>query len=372
MNFDITEDQQRLQQAAREVAARVLAPRAAKIDRDACLDPEVILALAEGGWLGSTIPEALGGSGGDFVSFALAIEEMAVACSNSAAFVVTNVALVARSIAKFGTDEQKRQILVPMARGQVTAAFAAIDPDDLAAAVPTYEQLADGSFVLRGETGPVTLFGQPGQMLVFARAGEVLTAFVIPYDAPNLVATVLPASLGKRAASLAMLRFNEVRVARNAVLGAVGEGLTVALSALGDARIGAAAEALGIARAAYEQAVAHVKQEPPKPAVPGLLGRQAMLADMCVDIEAARLLTLRAAGLADAGESSASERSMAKLFASEMSTRVAHKAMQILGARSVSTTPNVERHYRDARMTELSDENTETQRSIIARTMLKA
>lgn len=372
MNFDITEDQQRVQQRAREVATRHLAPRAAKADQDACLAPETIASLAEDGWFGLTIPTAQGGSGTDWISFALAIEELAVACCNSAALVVHNAALVGSTIAQFGSDEQKSLILSALLRGQTAVAFAPMDVHDLGGLNLTAEQAADGSFVLRGELGPVTSFGPPAHFIVFARTNDSVTCFIVPNDAPGLVATTLPPSLGKRAVNLLLARFEAVRVPADAVLGAVGQGVSIALFALGNARIGAAAEAIGIARAAYEQAIAFVKQQPQKPPVPGLLGVQAMFADMCVDIEAARLLTLRAARLADAGEPSTSERSMAKLFASEMSTRIAHKSMQIHGARSVSATPGVERHYRDARMTELSDETTETQRSIIAQVMLKA
>jgi butyryl-CoA dehydrogenase len=145
---------------------------------------------------------------------------------------------------------------------------------------------------------------------------------------------------------------------------------------LADGRILAAAEAIGIARAAYERAVLHIKHTLPKSTEPGLMGVQVMLADMCVEIEAARLLTLRAAGQADAEVASGTEksmaRSMAKMFASEMATRVAHKAMQIHGARHVATNPSVERNFRDACMIELSEDGLEKQRSIIGRTMLKA
>ncbi|MBK9258417.1 MAG: acyl-CoA dehydrogenase family protein [Polyangiaceae bacterium] len=373
MNFDITEDQLRTQQVARDFAAHVLAPRATDVDQNARIEAESIGQLGDAGWLGMTIPEAFGGSGGDFVALALAIEEFAAACANSAGFVAANVALACRPLLAYGSDTQKRELLTPLARGKTTLAFAPADPDNLGAGVVHAERQHDGSFVLRGETSPVTLFGQPDHVLVFARtADERVTAFVVPYGAANLHVTVLPGHLGKRAARLGVLRFDGVQLPASAAVGQQGDGLSIARSALDDARIAAAAEALGIARAAYEKAALHVKQESPKTPAPGLLGVQVMLADMCVEVEAARLLTLRAARQADAGTTSGSERSMAKLFASEMSTRVAHKAMQILGARNVATTPSLERHFRDARMAELSDDPPEVQRAIIAAAMLKA
>lgn len=372
MNFEITEDQQRRQQAARDFASRVLAPRAADVDRHGRLDTETITQLGKVGWLGLTIPETNGGSDGDYVSLALAVEELAAGCANTAAFVAANI-VVARALATFGNETQKGELLAALIRGQTTAAFASIDPDNLASGVLEARRRDDGTFELRGETGLVTLFGQPEHVIVFARvADEQIAAFVVPSASLNLHATVLPTSLGKRAANLGTLRLDGLHVPEAAMLGPVDAGLTIAQSALADGRILAAAESLGIARAAYERAVSHVKHALPKSTEPGLLGVQVMLADMCVEIEAARLLTLRAAGQADAEVASGAERSMARLFASEMSSRVAHKAMQIHGARHVATTPNLERHFRDARMTELSDDGLETQRSIIGRTMLKA
>lgn len=360
MNFEITDEQQRTQQTARDFASRVLAPRAADVDRQGRLDAETITQLGEAGWLG--------GSASDNVGLALAIEEFAAACANTAAFVAANT-LVAHALATFGNDTQKGELLSAVVHGQTTVAFASIDPDNLGSGILEARRRDDGTLELRGETSLLTMFGQPEHIVVFAQlADDQLTAFVVPYGSANLHATVLPTSLGKRAANLGTLSFDGVSVPETAMLGPVGGGLNVAHSALADGRIFAAAEAIGISRAAYERAVVHMKHTLPKSTEPGLLGVQVMLADMCVEIEAARLLVLRAAGQ----KASSAERSIAKLFASEMSTRVAHKAMQIHGARHVATNPSLERHFRDARTTELSNDGLDTQRSIIGRTMLKA
>lgn len=369
MNFEITEEQRRTQQAARDFAARVLAPRAADVDREGRLDPETITQLGDAGWLGMTIPEAHGGSGGDFVGLVLAIEEFAAACANTAAFVTANI-VVARALLGHGSEAQKAELLSAVARGKTTVASAVLNRDELLDAV----RRSDGTFELSRRTDSVTLFGQPEHAIVFgydAEAAAVRT-FVVPFGAENLHVTVLPVSLGKRAAKLGTLRFDGVRVPESTLLGSASDDLDAARSMTADGRIVAAAEAIGIARAAYERAVLHVKEALPKSTEPGLLGVQVLVADMCVDIEAARLLTLRAASQADAQVSAGAERSMAKLFASEMATRVAHKAMQIHGGRSVLTTPSLERHFRDARMAELSDDGLEIQRANIARTMLRA
>lgn len=367
MNFDITDEQRRTQQAARDFAERVLAPLAADVDRLGRLERETIAQLGEAGWLGMTIPGEHGGSDVDFVGLVLALEELAAVCANTAAFVATNV-LVTRALLKYGSEAQLDSLLPALARGQTTAAPAMIDPDELVNA----QRHDDGSYKLYGKLSGMTLFGQPDHVFTFGydSAAGVVKAFVIPYVVgENLQATVLPASLGKRAAGLATLALDGVRVSGSAVRGESGASCAIAM--LDDARILAAAEALGIARAAYDRAILHVKALP-KSTDPGLLGVQVLVADMCVELEAARLLTLRAARHADADVGSSSERSMAKLFASEMANRVVQKAMQIQGASEVLSTPSVERNFRDARMTELSEDSLATQRAVIAQAMLRS
>lgn len=372
MNFEITEDQLRKQQAARDFAERELASHAASVDREGNITEEALKQLRETGFLGLTLPNDHGGSGGDFVTLALVIEELAAACANTAAYVGTNV-VAARALLAHGSESQKAELLTNVAQGATPATFAVMDLDNLGADVPTALRQEDGTFELRGETAPMTTFEQTEHSLVFGRTSdEDLTAFLVPNALKGWSRMVLPTPLGKRAAPLAVAHFAGLRVPEANAIGSIGGGLSVARSVLADARIVAAAEAIGIARAAYQRAVLHVKQVLPKSTEPGLLGWQVLIADMCVEIEAARLLTLRAASQADAEVSSGAERSMAKLFAAEMSSRVVHRAMQVLGARHIVMHPSLERHARDARTTELCNDSLEVQRAIIARTMLKA
>ncbi len=376
MDFDLTEEQRRIQQGVRDLATRDLAPNAAEIDREARLPEGLARRLGDAGLLGLTIPKEHGGSGGDLVSFALAIEEIAAACASSAAIVGAHVALVCRTLLHAGNDDQKRRILAPLARGESLGAAAM--PDLAEPAALFAEPSASGGFVLEGETGGVTLGRHASWFLVFAATNRApndprLVALLVPRAAPGLDLTPIEAGVGRRGAGTATLRARGVHVDAADVLGARGDGdgLTIATAALEDARIGVAAEALGISRVAFEKAALHVKRTQERTKSPGLLGVQVLLADMSVDLSAARLLVLRAAHLADRGAPSSAERSIAKLFASEMSTRVVHGAMQILGARSAEASEDLGRRSRDARMTELVDESSGTARSIIAQTMLK-
>lgn len=368
MNFELSDEQLRAQQDARDVAARVLAPRAADVDREGKLDADSIMQLRESGFFGLTIPESFGGSGRDFVTLALVIEELAAGCANTAAFVSANV-LVARTLQAFGNDELKSEFLTNVAQGATLSAFALPTAD---AGLPTVTDKGDGMFELRGDAGPMTSFGYAARTIVFAGASsDRLTAFYLPNQSSQWSLTVLPASLGKRAAPLAVVQLEGLVAPKMLVVGEVDEGARVSSSLANEARVLEAAEAIGIARAAYERAAQFVKQTTSK-TEPGLQGKQVLLADICVEIDAARLLMLRAAHQIDEKISSGAEASMAKLFATEMASRAAHKAMQILGGLASAQNPNVERNFRDARMTELSLDNLEIQRAIIAQNMLKA
>jgi len=371
MNFELSEEQLRTQQAAREFADRVLAPRAANVDREGKLDADTISELRDTGFFGLTIPKSLEGSEQDFVTLALVIEELAAGCANTAAFVGTNV-VTARALLAHGNDELKSEFLTNVAQGATLSGFVLPDFDSAAASLPDVTDKGDGMFEFRGQTGPMTWFNYMTRTVVFGRTStDGVTAFYLPNQLSQWSVTVLPASLGKRAAGLATAQLNGLVAPKMLMLGELHGGAAVARSLLADARIIAAAEAIGIARAAYEQAVKQVKQTTSK-AEPGLTGNQVFLADICVEIEAARLLTLRAAHQADAEGSSSSERSMAKLFAAEMATRAAHKTMQIFGGLLTATNPNLERNFRDARMTELSPDSLELQRAVIARNMLNS
>ncbi|HRI70166.1 MAG TPA: acyl-CoA dehydrogenase family protein, partial [Polyangium sp.] len=219
MNFDITDEQRRTQQAAREFAERVLVPKADDVDRLGKIEPETIAQLGEAGWLGKTIPEAHGGADGDFVGLVLVLEELAAACANTAALVATNV-VVARALLKYGTEEQKNKLLPLIARGQTTVAHAGVEPFEMLA-LTRHE---DGTCELNGKLAAMDVFGLPGHVLVFGYddSAQTARAFVLPYTAQNLTATVLPGTLGKRGMGLATLPFDRVRVPQAMMIGEEG------------------------------------------------------------------------------------------------------------------------------------------------------
>ena len=378
MDFDLTADQERVQRAARDLAAREIEPGAAARDRAARWPAEIVARLGALGWLGMAVPRELGGAGLDPVSRALVVEEIAAACAASAAIVIAHDALFCGPLLAFGTAEQHRAILAPAAAGSEIGAFAfAPGADDLPARA---ERRPDGSFTLHGATSLVTSGPSAEHFLVLARTspdGEAAqstasTALLVRRGAPGITIGPPVETMGLRAAHACTLSFEGVRVPLERVLGAEGGGADVARHALDAGRVGLAALGVGIARAAFEKAAAHLTGAPaPRPPTPQSV--QFMISDMAVEIDAARLLVRRAAlRRSDGGDAGhASEGAVAKLFASEAATRVTHRAMQIFGARGTTTACGVERHYRDARSTELDVGTSEAQRLSIAAGVLE-
>lgn len=370
MDFDLSEEQTRLKSAARDFATRELAKAATAIDHAGEIPAAIVNGLARAGLLGIGID---GGSGGDRVALVLAVEEIAAACASTARLVSTHVALFCRTLQRFGDDALRSALLAKAARGEVIGTVATIDVENPAATSLVAEKQENGGYVVRGETGPVTLGGVAELFVVFARdassEGNALVALVVGRDNPGLSIERAEPGFGLRGTRPAMLRFDGSLVAADRVL--AESGLVIAKAALEEARLGVAAEAIGVARAAHDKACAHVKVEQQRVVSAGLLGMQVQIADMTVELDAARLLVLRAARLADAGSSSAAESAIGRLFAAEMATRVAHKAMLLHGARGADAALGLERHLRDAHGVELHEERGETQRAVIARSMLE-
>lgn len=286
--------------------------------------------------------------------------------------------LFCRTIERFGDEALKRSLLEPASSGAIIGAVAMLDEEHLKDAPLVADRQESGGYVVRGETAPVALGQRADVFLVFAREAmneekDGLVALLVRRDAPGLTVKSAPMRLGLRGVPQAVLSFEGVLVAADHVLGASQAGHEMLVSAHAEARLAIAAEALGVGRAAYEKACLQVKQEQQKQAGAGLLGMQTQLADMSVELDAARLLVLRAAQLGDAGSGSTSvaEGAVGCLFATEMATRAAHKAMLLHGARGADLALGLERHLRDAHSVALSDERGETQRALIARSMLQ-
>lgn len=381
MNFDLTDEQRMIRDTARDFAAREIAPKASEIDKGSRWPAEIVKRLAELGFLGMAIPEEYGGGGLDTLSYAIAMEEISAACASSGVIMSVNNSLFCDPVYKFGTDAQKKEILTPVASGQKLGCFGLTEPmsgSDAQTMVTVAEKDGD-SWVINGAKNWITNGPHADFILLFAVTekapnGKVKhTAFVIPEGTPGFTKNARDHKLGIHGAHSCTVFFENCRVPASAVVGNVGEGFKVAMATLDGGRIGIASQALGIAKAALTSATAYAKER--KSFGVPIAQHQAiqfMLADMATELDAARLLTWRAASLKDKGVRHTMESAQAKLYASEASTRIAHKCLQIHGGYGYSTEFPAERHYRDARITEIYEGTSEIQRIVIAANLLKA
>jgi butyryl-CoA dehydrogenase len=387
MDFDLTEEQRTMRDAVRDFAARKIAPKAAELDATSRWPNEIVSEMASLGLLGVAVPQEFGGAGMDTISYALAMEEVSAACASCGVIMSVNNSLFCDPVLKFGSAEQRTRILAPVARGQKLGCFGLTEPmsGSDAQTMTTSAEKASGGWVLHGAKNWITNGPHADWILVFAvtdRASSGAgpdgrprlkhTAFLVERGTPGYTQNPVDHKLGIHAAHSCTVFFDRCIVPDDNVLGPVGEGFKVAMAALDGGRIGIACQAIGIARAAFETSVAYAKERQSF-GVP-IARHQAiqfMLADMATQIDAARLLAWRAAEMKDEGVRHTTESSVAKLYASEMATRVTHKAIQIHGGYGYSTEFPVERHYRDARITEIYEGTSEIQRIVIASNLLR-
>ncbi len=370
-----TEDQRMIRDAARAFATEVLAPNAAQWDHDAHLPDAIVAQLGELGLLGMIVPQELGGSYTDYVAYALAMEEVAAGDAACATMMSVHNSVGCGPILGFGTPAQKDRWLADMAAGRVIGAFCLTEPHAGSEAnnLRTRAELRDGKWVLNGAKQFVTNGQRAGVAIVFAMtdpdAGKRgISAFLVPTDTPGFVVGKPEKKMGIRASDTCPITFENCAIPEENLLGNRGEGLKIALSNLEGGRIGIAAQALGIARAAFDKARRYAGERVQfgKP-IAEHQAIQQKLADMAVQINAARLLVHHAAKLRTAGLPCLSEASQAKLFASEMAERVCSDAIQIHGGYGYLVDYEVERHYRDARITQIYEGTSEVQRMVIAR-----
>ncbi len=379
MNFELSEEQRAVQHTAREFAQQEVLPKAAEIDREHRHPAELVKRMAELGFLGMAVPEQHGGAGLDHVSYALAIEEIARACASTAVIMSVNNSLVCDPIYRFGSDAQKARWLPPLATGKLLGCFALSEPEagsDAAAQKTTATPDGDG-WVLAGTknwitNGPVADVAVLFAMTDRAAGHKGITCFIVPMKTPGVRCGTPDEKLGIRGSKSSQVFLDDVRLPGDALLGAVGGGFRVAMSTLDGGRNCIAAQALGIARAALEDALGYAQQRRTmgKP----IAQHQAIafkLADMATEIDAARLLTLRAAWLKDQKLPYGKEASMAKLYASDVANRAAREAIQIFGGNGYVTEFPVERHFRDAKITEIYEGTSEIQRLVIANYLTK-
>jgi alkylation response protein AidB-like acyl-CoA dehydrogenase len=375
MDAFYTEDQRMIRDAARAFAADVLAPDAARRDREAHLPGEIVAQLGELGLLGMMVPSEWGGSYTDYVAYALAMEEIAAGDAACATLMSVHNSVGCGPILAFGTPAQKQRWLADMAAGRVIGAFCLTEPQAGSEAhnLRTRAELRGGQWVLSGAKQFVTNGQRAGVAIVFAvtdpdQGKRGLSAFIVPAGTPGFIVGAPEKKMGIKASDTCPITFDNCAIPQENLLGQRGDGLKIALSNLEGGRIGIAAQALGIARAAFDKARQYAGERVQfgKP----LLEHQAIaqkLADMVTQINAARLLVHHAARLRGAGLPCLSQASQAKLFASEMAERVCSEAIQIHGGYGYLSDYDVERHYRDARITQIYEGTSEVQRMVIAR-----
>lgn len=371
----LTEEQTMIRDMAREFAQEQLAPNAADWDRDHTFPADAVRQMGELGLLGMVVPEEWNGAGADHISYALALEEIAAGDGSCSTIMSVHNSVACMPILKFGSEAQKERFLKPMARGELLGAFCLTEPQagSDAANLRTKAVRTDDGYVINGVKQFITS-GKNGQIgIVFAvtdpGAGKRgISAFIVPTDTPGYVVTRVEEKMGQRASDTAQIAFEDMRLPADHRLGNEGEGYRIALSNLEGGRIGIASQSVGMARAAFEAALTYAKER--ETFGKAIIEHQAIafkLADMATQIDAARLMILRAAQLRDAGLPCLKEASMAKLFASEMAEKVCSAAIQVFGGYGYVTDFPVERIFRDVRVSQIYEGTSEVQRIVISR-----
>ena len=379
MQIDLTEEQGLLRDTCRDFAARELTPNAKRWDREHKFPSEAVKKAFELGLGGIAVPEELGGAGMDNVSYALAIEEISRGCASVGVTLSVNNSLYCDPVMKYGTAEQKERFLKPFARGEKLGCFGLTEPQagSDAAEQRTVAVRKGDTYLVNGTKNWITNGPVADAMVLFtmtdlSQGTKGITAFVVDTSAPGFLRQKSDEKLGICASPSCTIFFENLEIPVSQRLGQEGEGFKIAMSTLDGGRIGIAAQAIGIGRAAYEEArdYSKVRKTFDVP-ISQHQAIQFMLADMATELDAARLLTLRAASMKDKGVRYSRESAMAKLYASEAANRVADKALQIHGGMGYSKELDIERHFRDARITEIYEGTSEMQRLVISSALLK-
>ena len=379
MNFELTEEQVAVRDAARDFAQNVLKPGVIERDREQKFPTEEIKQLGELGFLGIMVDTKYGGSGMDAISYVLAMEEISKIDASTSVVMSVNNSLVCYGLEKYGTEEQKQKFLVPLARGQKIGAFCLSEPEagsDATSQRTTAVDMGD-HYLLNGTKNWITNGGSASTYIVIAQTDvekghKGINAIIVEKDMPGFVVGAKEDKLGIRGSDTHTLMFTDVKVPKENRLGEDGFGFKFAMKTLAGGRIGIAAQALGIASGAYDLSLAYSKER--KTFGQEIYKHQAIsfkLADMATQIESARLLVYKAAALKDAGENYDLASSMAKLYASEVAMKQTVEAVQIHGGYGFVKEYHVERHMRDAKITQIYEGTSEVQKIVISRSILK-
>jgi alkylation response protein AidB-like acyl-CoA dehydrogenase len=379
MDFELSEEQKMIQEMARDFTENEIKPKAPELDKTERHPVEIVQKMAELNLMGIAIPDVYGGGGADIVSYAVALEEISRGCASVGVIMSVNNSLVCDPIYTFGTEEQKKKYLTPLASGKKLGCFGLTEPEagSDAAAQKTTAVLQGDEWVINGKKNFITNGNVADYCVLLAmtdrsKGSKGISSFIVDCKAPGFSVGVVEKKLGIKASGTAELIFEDYRMSKENLLGQVGQGFYVAMNTLDGGRIGIASQALGIARAALEAATDYSKTRVQfgKP-ISQFQAIQWMIADMATELDAARLLTLRAAFLKDHKMRYEKEAAMAKLYASEAASRITTKAIQIHGGYGYIQEYNVERHFRDARITELYEGTSEVMRLVISSNILK-
>jgi butyryl-CoA dehydrogenase len=380
MKIELSEEQKLLRENVRRFAAEVVAPRAKEIDETGEFPRSFYDQAGELGLAGVAVPEEYGGAGMDAIAYCLIIEEISRVCATSGVILSVNNSLVCDPILKYGTEEQKKEFLTLLASGAKLGCFALTEPgagSDPAALRTTARRDGD-DYILNGNKIFITNGTDADVALVFAsidleKKHKGITCFIVPADTPGYSHGTHEFKLGVNASGTTELAFSDMRIPARYRLGGDGEGFRVAMSTLDGGRIGIAAQAVGIAQGAFEEALKYSQQrEQFGQHLSDFQAIQFYLADMATEIDAGRLLTWKAAWAKENQKRYTLEAAQAKLYASEMAQRVTNKALQIHGGYGYTKEYNVERFFRDARITEIYEGTSEVQKMVIADWVLKA
>ncbi len=379
MDFGLDSQQQMIRKAAREFAEKEIKPIASKLDQEAKFPSEIISKLGELGFMGMMVPEEYGGSGMDCVSYAIAVEEISRGDASTGVSMSVNNSLACQPILDYGTEEQKRKYLPDLAQGKKLGAFSLTEPEagSDAGNVQTRAILDGDHYVINGTKIFVTNGGKADIIILFASTNpeakaKGISAFIIEKGMQGFRVGKKENKMGMRAADTSELIFEDCKVPKENLLGEEGKGYRIALATLDGGRIGIAAQAVGIGQACLEASIEYskVRKQFGRP-ICEFQAIQWMIANMATEIEAARYLTYRAAYLKDKGIRFSKEAAQAKLLASEAVVRAATNAVQIHGGYGYMKEYDVERYFRDSKLTEIYEGTSEVQRLVIAASLLK-
>ncbi|MER5723102.1 acyl-CoA dehydrogenase family protein [Streptomyces sp. NPDC053741] len=377
MNLELSEEQDAVRQLAEDFVAREITPHVVEWDRAESVDKAIVEKLGALGFLGLTIPEEYGGSGGDHLAYCLVTEELGRGDSSVRGIVSVSLGLVAKTIASWGSEEQKRQWLPKLTSGEAVGCFGLTEPGTGSdAGNLVTKAVRDGDdYVINGSKMFITNGTWADVVLLFARTGDTpghrgVSAFLVPADAPGLTRRTIHGKLGLRGQATAELVLEDVRVPASTLMGPEGKGFSVAMSALAKGRMSVAAGCVGIAQAALDAAVRYAgEREQFGRSIASYQLVQELISDISVDVDAARMLTWRVADLVDRGQDFATAASTAKLFASEAAVRAANNALQVFGGYGYIDEYPVGKLVRDARVMTLYEGTSQIQKLIIGRAL---